>query len=79
MEAAIRADPTPQRVREAPDDPKIRAQLVEAYLRTDDLPGAAREVCAARDRDGDEADYLPAGGCVDAGGQVCRSHRPSPA
>src|SRR5712691_5098295 len=46
-------------VREAPDDPKIRAQLAEAYLRTGDLPGAEREARAARDRKGDEADYLP--------------------
>src|SRR5947207_12259951 len=46
-------------VREAPDDPKIRAQLAEAYLRSGDLPGAEREARAARDRKGDEADYLP--------------------
>src|SRR5205807_5087377 len=46
-------------VREAPDDPKIRAQLADAYLRTGDLPGAEREARAARDRKGDEADYLP--------------------
>jgi Tfp pilus assembly protein PilF len=46
-------------VREAPDDPKIRAQLAEAYLRTGDLPGAEREARAARDRKGDEVDYLP--------------------
>ena len=46
-------------VREAPDDPKIRAQLAEAYLRTGDAAGAEREARAARDRKGDEADYLP--------------------
>src|SRR5712691_4025080 len=45
--------------REAPDDPKIRAQLAAAYLRTGDLTGAEREARAARDRKGDEADYLP--------------------
>jgi len=46
-------------VREAPDDSKIRAQLADAYLRTGDVAGAEREARAARDRKGDEADYLP--------------------
>jgi cellulose synthase operon protein C len=45
--------------REAPDDPKIRAQLADAYLRTGDAQSAEREALAALARKGDEADYLP--------------------
>jgi putative PEP-CTERM system TPR-repeat lipoprotein len=44
---------------EAPQDPKIRAQLANVYLRLGDVQSAEREARAARERNGEEADYLP--------------------
>src|SRR5436305_7410672 len=46
-------------VREAPDDPSIRVQLAELYLRSGDPVSAEREARAARERKADEAQYLP--------------------
>ena len=46
-------------VREAPQDPALRARLAQVYLELGDLVAAEREARAARDRNGDEADYLP--------------------
>jgi putative PEP-CTERM system TPR-repeat lipoprotein len=44
---------------QAPQDPKIRAELATTYLRLGDAGSALREARAARERKGDEADYLP--------------------
>jgi putative PEP-CTERM system TPR-repeat lipoprotein len=46
-------------VREAPQDPAIRARLAEVYLQLGDAASAEREARAARERNGNEADYLP--------------------
>jgi len=46
-------------VRQSPQDPVIRARLAEVYLRLDDAASAEREARAARERGGDETDYLP--------------------
>jgi putative PEP-CTERM system TPR-repeat lipoprotein len=46
-------------VREAPQDPAIRAKLAAVYLQLGDPAQAEREARAARERNGDEADYLP--------------------
>jgi putative PEP-CTERM system TPR-repeat lipoprotein len=46
-------------VRQSPQDPVIRARLAEVYLRLDDAPSAEREARSARERGGDETDYLP--------------------
>src|SRR6516162_10086362 len=46
-------------IRETPQDPVIRVRLAEVYLRLDDGLSAEREAKAARERHGDEADYLP--------------------
>src|SRR5262249_50000790 len=43
---------------QAPQDPKIRAELATTYLRLGDPGSALREARAARERKGDEADYL---------------------
>lgn len=45
--------------REAPQDAKIRARLAEIYLHLGDVQSAEREARAAREHNGDEADYLP--------------------
>jgi len=46
-------------VRQSPDDPVIRVRLAQVYLDLGDAPSAEREARAARERNGDEADYLP--------------------
>ena len=46
-------------IRDAPQDPVLRARLAEVYLQLGDLPSAEREARAARERNGNEADYLP--------------------
>src|SRR5271165_6277467 len=46
-------------VRDAPQDPVLRARLAEVYLQEGDAPSAEREARAARERNGNEADYLP--------------------
>ena len=46
-------------IRASPQDPVIRVRLAEVYLRLDDGLSAEREAKAARERHGDEADYLP--------------------
>src|SRR6516164_11529519 len=44
--------------RQSPDNPVIRARLAQVYLGLGDAPSAEREARAARERNGDEADYL---------------------
>ena len=46
-------------VRDAPQDPVLRARLGEVYLQLGDAVSAEREGRAARERNGKEADYLP--------------------
>jgi putative PEP-CTERM system TPR-repeat lipoprotein len=46
-------------VRQSPDNPIIRARLAQVYLDLGDATSAEREARAARERNGDEADYLP--------------------
>ena len=46
-------------IREAPQDPVLRARLAEVYLQLGDALSAEREARAARERNGDETDYLP--------------------
>jgi cellulose synthase operon protein C len=46
-------------VRQSPDNPLIRARLAQVYLNLGDFASAEREARAARDRNGEEADYLP--------------------
>ena len=46
-------------IREAPQDPVLRARLAEVYLQEGDAKSAEREASAARERNGNEADYLP--------------------
>ena len=46
-------------IRDAPQDPVLRARLAEVYLRENDAQSAEREARAARERNGNEADYLP--------------------
>jgi len=46
-------------IRDAPQDPVPRARLAEVYLQLGDAPAAEREARAARERNGNEADYLP--------------------
>jgi tetratricopeptide (TPR) repeat protein len=46
-------------IREAPQDPALRARLAEVYLQEGDALSAEREARAARERNGNEADYLP--------------------
>jgi putative PEP-CTERM system TPR-repeat lipoprotein len=46
-------------VRDAPQDPILRARLAEVYLQEGDAQSAEREARAARERNGSEADYLP--------------------
>ena len=46
-------------VRDAPRDPVLRVRLAEVYLREGDAKSAEQEARAARERDGNEADYLP--------------------
>jgi putative PEP-CTERM system TPR-repeat lipoprotein len=46
-------------IRDAPQDPVLRARLADVYLQLGDAVVAEREARAARERNGDEADYLP--------------------
>jgi len=46
-------------IRDAPQDPVLRARLAEVYLQLGDALSAEREARAARERNGNEADYLP--------------------
>ena len=46
-------------IREAPQDPVLRARLAEVYLQLGETIAAEREARAARERNGNEADYLP--------------------
>ena len=46
-------------IRDAPQDPALRARLAQVYLQEGDAQAAEREARAARERNGDEADYLP--------------------
>ncbi len=46
-------------VRQSPDNPVIRARLAQIYLDLGDATSAEREARAARERNGDELDYLP--------------------
>jgi tetratricopeptide (TPR) repeat protein len=46
-------------IRDAPQDPVLRGRLGEVYLRLGDVVSAEREARAARERNGNEADYLP--------------------
>jgi putative PEP-CTERM system TPR-repeat lipoprotein len=46
-------------IREAPQDPLLRARLADVYLRLGDSLSAEREARAARERNGNQADYLP--------------------
>jgi putative PEP-CTERM system TPR-repeat lipoprotein len=47
-------------IRDAPQDPVLRARLAQVYLQVGDAISAEREARAARERNGNEADYLPA-------------------
>ena len=46
-------------IRQSPQDPILRARLAQVYLQLGDAGLAEREARAARERNGDEADYLP--------------------
>src|SRR6201981_2736479 len=46
-------------IRQSPQDPILRARLAHVYLQLGDAGLAEREARAARERNGDEADYLP--------------------
>src|SRR6266481_835099 len=46
-------------IRDAPQDPVLRARLAEVYFQLGDDQSAEREARAARERNGNEADYLP--------------------
>jgi putative PEP-CTERM system TPR-repeat lipoprotein len=46
-------------VRDAPEDPGLRVRIAGVYLQLSDAPSAEREARAARERNGNEADYLP--------------------
>jgi len=45
-------------IRQSPQDPILRARLAQVYLQLGDAGLAEREARAARERNGDEADYL---------------------
>src|SRR5438874_11686495 len=47
-------------IREAPQDPVLHARLADVYLQLADPAAAEREARAALERNGDEADYIPA-------------------
>src|SRR5215510_1381336 len=46
-------------IREAPQDPVLQARLAQIYLQLGDVGLAERLARAARERNGNEADYLP--------------------
>jgi Tfp pilus assembly protein PilF len=45
-------------IKDAPQDPVLRARLAEVYLQEGDAQSAEREARAARERNGNEADYV---------------------
>jgi tetratricopeptide (TPR) repeat protein len=47
-------------IREAPQDPVLHARLAAVYLQLGEVASAEREARSARERNGNEADYLPA-------------------
>jgi len=46
-------------IRQSPQDPLLRTRLARVYLQLGDPISAEREARAARERNGDEKDYLP--------------------
>src|SRR6266446_523918 len=46
-------------VRQSPQDPILRARLAQVYLQLGDAALAEREAHSARERNADEAEYLP--------------------
>ena len=46
-------------IRESPQDPVLHARLADIYLQLGEIALAEREARAARERNGNEADYLP--------------------
>ena len=46
-------------IRQSPQDPILRARIAQVYLQLGEAGQAEREARAARERNGDEADYLP--------------------
>ena len=46
-------------IQESPQDPTIRVRLAQVYLQLGDAAAAESEARAARERDGNEGDYLP--------------------
>ena len=46
-------------LRQSPQDPVIRARLAQVYFQLGDAAAAESEARAARERDGNEGDYLP--------------------
>ena len=46
-------------IRDAPQDPVLHARLAEVYLQLGDAASAEREARSARERNGNEADYIP--------------------
>jgi putative PEP-CTERM system TPR-repeat lipoprotein len=46
-------------IRESPQDPALHARLADVYLQLGDAASAEREARTARERNGDEASYLP--------------------
>lgn len=46
-------------IRETPQDPALHARLAQVYLQLGDIAAAEREARTARERNGNEADYLP--------------------
>src|SRR6516165_6105344 len=46
-------------IRDAPQDPVLHARLADVYLQEGDAQSAEREARTARERNGNEADYLP--------------------
>jgi putative PEP-CTERM system TPR-repeat lipoprotein len=46
-------------IRETPQDPLLHARLANVYLQLGDAVSAEREARTARDRNGNEADYVP--------------------
>src|ERR1700741_409956 len=47
-------------IREAPQNPVLHARLADIYLQLGDAVAAEREARTARERNGNEADYIPA-------------------
>jgi putative PEP-CTERM system TPR-repeat lipoprotein len=46
-------------IRESPQDPVLHARLAEIYLQLGDVASAEREARSARERNGNEEDYIP--------------------